>query len=147
MDRSVLSDAQWNKIAPLLAGKPGDPGRSGADNRQFVEAVLWIARTGAPWRDLPALFGNWNAVFADSDEGGHLFQSDRGHHSNLMAAGLDRGNLTALELLDDLIQRFQGPRHAQADQVVTDPLDRRGGRQLVSHAAASFAARRLPTAS
>ncbi len=63
MDRSVLSDAQWNKIAPLLAGKPGDPGRSGADNRQFVEAVLWIARTGAPWRDLPALFGNWNAVF------------------------------------------------------------------------------------
>ncbi len=63
MDRSVLSDAQWNKIAPLLPGKPGDPGRSGADNRQFVEAVLWIARTGAPWRDPPALSGNWNAVF------------------------------------------------------------------------------------
>ena len=63
MDRSCLSDAQWNQIAHLLPGKPGDPGRSGADNRQFVEAVLWIARTGAPWRDLPAMFGNWNSVF------------------------------------------------------------------------------------
>ena len=66
MDRSCLSDAQWNQIAHLLPGKPGDPGRSGADNRQFVEAVLWIARTGAPWRDLPAMFGNWNSVFKRS---------------------------------------------------------------------------------
>ncbi len=63
MDRSCLSDAHWNQIAHLLPGKPGDPGRSGADNRQFVEAVLWIARTGAPWRDLPVMFGNWNSVF------------------------------------------------------------------------------------
>lgn len=63
MDRSVLSDAQWNTIAHLLPGKSGDPGRSGADSRLFVEAVLWIARTGAPWRDLPASFGNWNSVF------------------------------------------------------------------------------------
>jgi transposase len=63
LDRSVLSDTQWNKIAHLLPGKPGDPGRSGADNRRFVEAVLWIARTGAPWRDLPPFFGNWNSVF------------------------------------------------------------------------------------
>ena len=36
---------------------------SGSDNRRFVEAVLWIARTGSPWRDLPLLFGNWNSVF------------------------------------------------------------------------------------
>jgi transposase len=60
LDRSCLTDAQWNKIADVL---PGKPGRSGTDNRQFVEAVLWIARTGAPWRDLPASFGNWNSVF------------------------------------------------------------------------------------
>ena len=63
MDRSCLNDGQWNKIADLLPGKAGDPGRSGADNRRFVEAVLWIARTGAPWRDLPASFGHWNSVF------------------------------------------------------------------------------------
>ena len=63
LDRTVLSEAQWQRVAPLLPGKVGDPGRSAADNRRFLEAVLWIARTGAPWRDLPAAFGNWNSVF------------------------------------------------------------------------------------
>ena len=63
MDRFVLTDAQWAKMEPRCLGKPGDPGRSGKDNRLFVEAVLWIVRTGSPWRDLPPLFGNWNSVF------------------------------------------------------------------------------------
>ena len=63
MDRFVLTDAQWAKMEPLCLGKPGDPGRSGKDNRLFVEAVLWIARTGSPWRDLPERFGKWNSVF------------------------------------------------------------------------------------
>ena len=63
MDRMVLRDDQWERIAPLVPGKVGDPGRSGADNRLFVEAVLWIVRVGAPWRDLPQDFGNWNSVF------------------------------------------------------------------------------------
>ena len=62
MDRSLVSDEQWERIAPLVPGKPGDPGRSGRDNRLFVEAVLWMARTGAPWRDLPKSFGKWNSV-------------------------------------------------------------------------------------
>src|SRR5205809_4720124 len=63
MDRYVLSDAQWAKMQPHCLGKKSDPGRSGEDNRRFVEAVLWIARTGSPWRDLPPLFGPWNTVF------------------------------------------------------------------------------------
>jgi len=63
MDRMVLRDDQWERIAPLVPGKVGDPGRSGADNRLFVEAVLWIVRVGAPWRDLPKDFGKWNSVF------------------------------------------------------------------------------------
>ena len=63
MDRDVLSDAQWERLAPLLPGKPGDPGRSGEDNRLFFEALLWMARTGAPWRDLHERFGHWNSVF------------------------------------------------------------------------------------
>ena len=63
MERSVLRNDQWERIAPLLPGKAEDPGRSGADNRLFVEAVLWIVRVGAPWRDLPKEFGKWNSVF------------------------------------------------------------------------------------
>jgi transposase len=63
LDRLILTDEQWERVAPHLPGKIGDPGRSAADNRMFLEAVLWIARVGAPWRDLPAAFGNWNSVF------------------------------------------------------------------------------------
>src|SRR3954451_3569684 len=63
MDRLGLTEAQWTKMEPFGLGKPSDPGRTGGDNRSFLEAVLWIARTGAPWRDLPAAFGNWNTVF------------------------------------------------------------------------------------
>jgi len=63
MPRLGLRDDQWARIEGLLPGKPGDRGRSAADNRLFVEAVLWIARTGAPWRDLPPEFGPWNSVY------------------------------------------------------------------------------------
>ena len=63
MDRLVLTDAQWAKMEPHCHGKASDPGRSGGDNRLSIEAILWIARTGSPWRDLPASFGAWNTVF------------------------------------------------------------------------------------
>ena len=63
MDRFSLTDAQWERMKAVCLGKPTDPGRTGGDNRLFVEAVLWIARTGSPWRDLPPLFGKWNTVF------------------------------------------------------------------------------------
>ena len=56
-DRFVLSDEIWLKIEPLLQGKSGDRGATGADNRLFMEALLWRVRTGSPWRDLPRGFG------------------------------------------------------------------------------------------
>jgi transposase len=62
-DRFMISDKQWELIEPHCLGRKSDPGRSGSDSRLFVEAVLWTARTGAPWRDLPAEFGKWNSVF------------------------------------------------------------------------------------
>jgi putative transposase len=61
--RRELKDAQWARIEQLVPGKEGDKGRHGTDNRLFVDAVLWIARTGSPWRDLPPEFGNWNSQF------------------------------------------------------------------------------------
>lgn len=63
MDRLCITDAQWAAMAPHCLGKPTDPGRTGGDGRMFLEAVLWIARTGSPWRDLPPVFGKWNTVF------------------------------------------------------------------------------------
>ena len=57
MTRMILTNAQWELMEPHCLGKKSDPGRTGSDTRLFVEAVLWIARTGAPWRDLPEVFG------------------------------------------------------------------------------------------
>ena len=53
MERLLLRDDQWKRIESLLSGKSSDCGVTGKDNRLFIEAVLWICRTGAPWRDLP----------------------------------------------------------------------------------------------
>src|SRR3546814_12018238 len=63
MDRLVLSEGQWERIAPLIIGRSDQKGSTGRDNRMFVEGVLWIVRTGSPWRDLPEAFGEWNSVF------------------------------------------------------------------------------------
>ena len=60
--RYELTDAQWRRIEGLLAGKPGDPGRTGKDNRLFVNAVLWVLRSGARWSDLPERYGKWKSV-------------------------------------------------------------------------------------
>jgi transposase len=63
MIRLSLSDGQFAKMEPHCLGKLGDPGRTGGDARLFLEAVLWIARTGSPGRDLAAMFGRWSTVF------------------------------------------------------------------------------------
>ena len=60
--RYELTNVQWGRIAPLLAGKASDPGRTGSDNRLFVNAVLWIIRSGARWHDLPERYGKYKTV-------------------------------------------------------------------------------------
>ncbi len=61
--RHEITDQQWDTIKDLLPGKEGDPGTTAKDNRLFINAIMWIAKTGAPWRDLPERFGNSNSVF------------------------------------------------------------------------------------
>ena len=65
--RFVIRDHQWAKMEPHCLGEASDPSRSGTNNRLFVEAVLWKARTGSPWRDLP-----------EGLPGGRIEASDKG---------------------------------------------------------------------
>ncbi len=60
--RYELSDEQWRRIEGLVPGKAGDPGRTGADNRRFVNGVLWVLRSGARWHDLPERYGKWKTA-------------------------------------------------------------------------------------
>ena len=62
MRRYGMRDDQWERIRELLPGQEGHVGVTAADNRLFVEAVLYRYRTGMPWRDLPERFGDWKNV-------------------------------------------------------------------------------------
>ena len=53
----------WKKVELIVPGKEGDRSRTAVNNRWFLEAVLWIGRTGYLWRDLPAEFGRWHTVY------------------------------------------------------------------------------------
>lgn len=65
--RHEMTDAEWDRIKHLLIGQRGQHGGIAHDNRQFINAVLWIARTGAAWRDLPERLGNWNSQWRRFD--------------------------------------------------------------------------------
>ena len=60
--RYELTEAQWSRISALLPGKASDPGRSGRDNRLFVNGCLWVLRSGAHWCDLPERYGKWKTL-------------------------------------------------------------------------------------
>ena len=57
--RHDITDATWALLESHLPGRSGQWGGIGRDNRQFLNAVFWILRTGAPWRDLPPSYGDW----------------------------------------------------------------------------------------
>jgi transposase len=67
LPRHAISDADWDRVKDLLPGRPGQPGWVAKDNRLFLDAVLWVAKTGAPWRDLPERLGHWNSVWKRFD--------------------------------------------------------------------------------
>ena len=61
--RHDISDHEWNLLEPHLSGRRGQWGGIAKDNRLFINAVFWILRTGAPWRDLPPDYGKWGTVY------------------------------------------------------------------------------------
>lgn len=61
--RHELTDEQWNKIEPLLPPQQPETGRPRKNHRRIINGILWILRTGAPWRDLPERYGPWQTVY------------------------------------------------------------------------------------
>ena len=98
MRRHEITDDQWERIKDLLPGKAGDAGVT-TDNRLFVNALFWIAETGAPWRDLPERFGKWNSVFQRFNR-----WSQKGVWQTIMEALSDEADLEWL-LIDSTVIR------------------------------------------
>jgi transposase len=62
--RGELTDEQWARLEPLLPPQKPRTGRPNRDHRQLLNGLLWIKRTGAPWRDLPERYGSWKTVWS-----------------------------------------------------------------------------------
>ena len=62
MRRGELSDEQWERLERLLPAQKPRTGRPNLDHRQVINGILWVLRTGAPWRDLPERYGSWSTV-------------------------------------------------------------------------------------
>jgi len=67
LPRHAISDSDWDRIKHLLPGLPGQHGGVAKDNRLFIDAILYVARTGIPWEDLPERFGKHNTVWRRFD--------------------------------------------------------------------------------
>ena len=63
MKRHELTDEQWNLVGKHLPVNTARTGRPAADRRLVLNGIFWILHTGAPWRDLPERFGDWNIVY------------------------------------------------------------------------------------
>jgi transposase len=60
--RDELTDEQWQQLEPLLPAQKPNRGRPNLEHRTVINGILWILKTGAPWRDLPERYGKWQTV-------------------------------------------------------------------------------------
>ena len=129
MTRMTLRDDQWDRIKNHLPGKASDRGVTATNNRLFLEAVLWIARTGSPWRDLPECFGNWHRVYVRYNRWCH-----KGTWSRILEAVSDDPDLEYL-MVDGSIVRVHQHGAAKKDQTNEAMGKSRGGLSTKIHAA------------
>jgi len=108
MPRKLLRDDQWERIKDMLPGKASDRGVTAKDNRLFVEAVLWIARTGSPWRDLDPALGNWHATYTRFSRWGK-----KGVWQRVIEATRDDVDLEALFIDSTAVRAHQHAAGAQ----------------------------------
>ena len=117
ISRLILCDQQWERIAPHIIGDERTPGSSGRDNRMFVEGVLWIVRTGSPWRDLPEVFGSWNSAFRRFSR-----WSAKGVWHRIFAAMADDPDFEYLILDSTIVRAHQHAAGAKRGLRITPPI-------------------------
>ena len=131
--RHALSDADWDRIRHLLPGQPGQHGGVARDNRRFLDAVPWVARTGAAWADLPDRLGSPNSQWRRFDR-----WATAGRWDPILAALADPD--LDLLALDSTVVRAH-PCAAGSRKSGTGPA----GRRTRPWAAAAAGLRRRPT--
>ena len=117
-DRTYLRNEQWSRIEHLLPGKATDRGVTASDNRLFVEAVLYVARTGIPWRDLPKRFGAWNSTYKRFSR-----WSDAGIWEKVFAELSRGGDFDHVSLDSTIVRSHQHASGAQKKEVTKQLAD------------------------
>src|SRR5450631_3182304 len=97
--RHDINERTWKLLEPHLPGREGVWGGRAQDNRRFINAVFWILRTGAPWRDLPPDYGGWSNTHRR-----FIRWRDKGHLGGV-AGKIDRR--TRLRMAHDRCQSHQ----------------------------------------
>ena len=120
MTRQALTDEQWERIEPFLPAMRGRGRPYEASHRTTIEGILWIARTGAPWRDLPERYGKWITVYQRFRRWSH-----RGIFTRLFASlegELDLGVLMVDGTFVKVHQHARGARRRKWPALLRDPL-------------------------
>jgi transposase len=124
-DRHDLTDAEWERLEPLLPDRTPCRGGRWSDHRPVINGVLWRTRTGAPWRDLPSSYGNWKTVYSR-----HRRWSGDGTWVTILdglRAGADLGEGSQWTVGADATvvrghQHAAGARHALPKDILEDRL-------------------------
>ena len=120
--RDELTPDQFAKIAHMLPGREGHVGVRAKDNHNFLNAVFWIMKTGAPWRDLPERYGNWQNVHRRFTR-----WAKRGIFDKILQ-GLTDGEESELLLLDSTVVRaHQHAAGAKKSKAASEALGRSSG--------------------
>lgn len=100
MVRGCLNDNEWAYFEPFVTETGPLRGRPPTDHRRVLDAIFWIARTGAPWRDLPEELGNWNSVHRQ-----YRRWTAAGLWDLMLARLTEGGGGNALQMIDSTIVR------------------------------------------
>ena len=124
-DRHDLTDAEWERLGPLLPDRTPQRGGRWLDHRPVVNGILWRTRTGSPWRDMPACYGDFRTV-----HGRHRRWSADGTWERVLAAlqadsDADAGEEWAVAIDSTVVRAHQhaaGARHAPPKDVPAEAL-------------------------